>query len=188
MNRFRMLAALASLALASSCATTAPAAEAPYEEAEGLFEDDPIPTVQVEFALPNENDPNRVAYDSMAQAAGVPVVLDFFFNACPACNTNARNVRELAEEFHGTAAQVVEVSIDDDQDSYDSWIGRHGGRHPVLNGSDGDLVRLLGVRRYPTVVVLDENHEVVWRHVGVWTPAVKQRLRMLLQARQLAKR
>lgn len=183
MNRFRLLAALA-FASITSCATVAPAAE--DWPGHTVLEDDPVPTVQVEFSLPNENTPNRDAYDSTLQAAGLPVLIEFYFAACSACNDNADNFRELVEEFHGAQAQLVEVSIDDRAASYTAWIERHGATHPVLNGSDGELTRQLGVQRYPTTVVLDENHEVVWRHVGVWSAAVKARLRLMLQTRQLA--
>lgn len=135
------------------------------------------PAAPVVFSLQDMK--SGETYDSTVMQ--VPMVLEFYFNGCPACNSNAPNVAALAEEYHGTAAQILEVSIDCDDDDYASWIRKHPSRAPVLNACDRSLTAELGVRAYPTTIVLDREHKVVYRTTGVWSSAVKTRIKGLLR-------
>lgn len=135
----------------------------------------------VEFELVDENN-GRALYSSEAHM-GVPIVLEFYFNGCPACESNAANVKRLAEEYHGTGAQIVEVSIDDDASDYEDWIQRHEPSWPVLNDGARQLARDQGVSSYPTTIVLDSAHRVVYRTIGVWSQATYARIARLISSR-----
>ncbi len=134
----------------------------------------------VGFALQDMNASGEV-WDSAA-AAGMPVAIEFYFNGCPACERNAANVKRLAQARHGETAKVVEVSIDCDGGDYADWIRRHGSSWPVLNGCDRELTRRLGVSAYPTTVVLDRDHSVLFTTVGVWSAATYRRIDAALAA------
>jgi peroxiredoxin len=106
----------------------------------------------------------------------VPIVIEFYFAGCTACQANAENVKSLATKFHGAKAQVVELSIDCEADVYSQWINAHSPFWPVLNGCERDLPNKLGIRSYPTTVVLNAQHEMVYRTVGVWSSQTRQRI------------
>lgn len=119
-------------------------------------------------------------YDSAGQL-GKPIVIEFYFNACPYCDQNAPNVKALQVERHGATAQIVEVSIDCDLSDYAAWMRRHPPGGPVLNDCDGEaLAQSLGVSSFPTTIVLDKNHNRLWSSVGVWSSAKKAKIRQLI--------
>jgi peroxiredoxin len=132
------------------------------------------PAGPIGFDLYDVNDANA-DYRS-ADYAGKPILLDFYFAACPACQRNHGNVHAAAEEFHGADGQVAEISIDCEQEEWDSWIDRYSISTPVLNDCDRVLAERLGVRSYPTTIVLGRDHNVAYRFVGVWTAAAKARI------------
>lgn len=127
--------------------------------------------------------PNGGMYDSNA-FLGDPMVIEFYFNGCPYCNTNAPNVKELAAANHPRKAQVIEVSVDEDRVEYDKWFAKHHPMIPVLNGSDEALTRFFGVSSYPSTVVLDKNHNLLFKTVGVWSQATKTRIQRLIDQNQ----
>lgn len=142
----------------------------------------PAEAAVTEFQL-RDMQANGGIYDSNAHL-GKPMVIEFFFNSCPYCNDNVPNVKQLVSEYHPDKAQVVEVSIDDERSEYDKWIAKHHPTIPVLDGSDQVLTRWFGVRGYPTTVVLDKNHNLIWKTSGVWSSATKVRIRAYLDANQ----
>lgn len=135
----------------------------------------------VEFELVNEN--NGGALYNSEYHLGRPMVLEFYFNGCPACGRNSANVKRLADAYHGHRAQIVEVSIDCDASDYDAWIRRHDPHWPVLNDCNRRLARNQGVASYPTTVVLDSQHRVIYRTIGVWSQATYARIARLISSR-----
>lgn len=113
-------------------------------------------------------------------------VIEFYFNSCPACNTNARNVKRLANEYAGNdKVQVIEVSIDCDERQYQTWINNHDPLGPVLNGCNAPLVRSLAVQRFPTTYVFSPNKREAMRGIGVWSTSTYGRIKRFLD--QVAK-
>lgn len=106
---------------------------------------------------------------------GKKLLLEFYFERCPACNDNADNVKKLWEKVKDKAC-VVEVSIDCEKDSYDSWIDRHEPKWPVLNDCDRKIARPAGASRFPTTVILDKNYNEAMRSVGVWSSRTYDRI------------
>ncbi len=142
----------------------------------------PAEAAVTEFQL-RDMQANGGIYDSNAYM-GKPMVIEFFFNGCPYCNDNVVNVKRLTDEYYPSKAQVVEVSVDDERSEYDRWIAKHHPITPVLDGSDEVLTRWFGVRGYPTTVVLDKNHNLLWKTSGVWNSATRARIRTLLDQNQ----
>lgn len=108
---------------------------------------------------------------------GSAFLLEFYFDSCPACNTNAPNVKEVAEEFHSDRVQVLEVGIDCSASQYANWVRKHNPFVPVLNDCDRDVTGELGVRSFPTTVIVDCNMQEVKRYVGVWNARTKQEIK-----------
>lgn len=129
----------------------------------------------VNFSLYDVNDGNA-DYRSLDHL-GKPILIDFYFASCPACQRNEPNVKAATTEFHREAgAQVVQVSIDCEPEEWDSWIDRYSITTPVLNDCDRVLADKLGVQSYPTTIVLRADHSVAYRYVGVWTSQAKARI------------
>lgn len=98
-------------------------------------------------------------------------VIEVYQLRCPPCNTNAANVNALAAAYKNNAnVQVIDLGIDQDQDSYRQWVMRHQPQHPVLIDTGRTVAFALGVQTTPTTYILDCNKDVRWQHNGVWTP------------------
>lgn len=112
-----------------------------------------------------------------------PFLLEFYFKGCSSCQQNAPNVAEVAAEYHGTRAQILEIGIDCDEQDYKDWIAAHPTKGLVLNGCDSDVIAKYSVERYPTTIVLKPNGAVAGRFVGVWSSTTKNRIKGLLNAK-----
>lgn len=110
-----------------------------------------------------------------------PKLLEFYFAGCSACNANAGNVKEIAEQFHDKGAQILDVTIDCDSDQHQLWINRHKPKHPVLNSCNPDISRDYRVTSFPTTIILGKNNEVLKKFVGVWNDAKKNEIIEILR-------
>lgn len=135
----------------------------------------------VSFDLVNRNGVEGERYRS-SDFLGFPIVVELYFNGCSSCEANARNVRELAEVWHGDRAQVVELGIDCGSADYLDWIARHAPFGPVLDDCDRIVAHELGVRSYPTTIVLGRDHEVIYRSIGVWSSSIKRDINNALES------
>lgn len=138
-----------------------------------------FPAQAVSFELVDENSEDQELYTS-SDYLGMPMVLEFYFAGCPSCDRNAENLNRLATDHHGISAQIVEVSIDCDDSDYEYWIRRHEPFWPVLNDCRRTLARNQGVSAYPTTLVLNARHQVVYRTVGMWSSSTYNRIDRLI--------
>lgn len=124
--------------------------------------------VAISVVLPIMNkDPGEVYDFSLVRNVHV---LEFYFNDCPACNSNAANVHSLAMDLDNhPVAQVLDVGIDRANSEYEDWIRKHSPTHPVLKDRDRHLAGLYSVRLYPTTIVLGCDNKVIYRNTGVWS-------------------
>lgn len=140
---------------------------------------DDLPTVSFE-AFELEDLSTHTLYKS-ADHANAAFLVDFFFASCPACNSNAPTLRELAEEFYSERVQVTEYTIDCEADEHARWLSAHGPMAgPTLNGCDHRLRTDLGIRAFPTMVVFDCEKRERYRHVGTLDRGDRDELRELL--------
>jgi peroxiredoxin len=164
MQFFKGFIIIAVMAMASACVTI-PAEAAPAN-----------------FQL-HDMQANGGLYDSNAHM-GQQMVLEFYFNGCPACEQNAPKLAQVAQRWRPAGVEVVEVSIDCDRSDYDAWLGRHHQTWPILNDCDRNLAHFFGVSAYPTTVVLKKDHELAWKTVGVWSQATQARIEQILRQGQ----
>lgn len=137
----------------------------------GCVTTEPAVSRPVSFNLPDYmNSRQRVSSQDIIGK----IVLEFYFNGCPACNNNASNFLDMYRE-HRSNAQFLEVSIDCDDSDYLDWTRSHRPQWPVLMDcarvlSEGNL----NVASYPTTIVLDSGHNVIYRTSGVWNQSKKR--------------
>lgn len=131
-------------------------------------------TPVVDFTVPVMNGEPDQQYNS---ANGKPILIEFYFNDCPACNNNAANVKAIANDFNNEVTHVVEFSYDCEASDYSSWIRRHTPTAFVLYGCDHGIFDELNVHSFPTTIILDANRNVVARYVGTWSSRTKTEIR-----------
>lgn len=127
------------------------------------------------FKLENKNGGGEVDSTKVDQ----PMLVEFYFNTCPACNDNADKVELIAKEFI-TKAVVVDFGYDCKDTSYTSWIGKHHPKHPVLYGCDSPLFDAIPVSAYPTTLIVDKNKKIVKKYVGTWSNSQFNEIRRIM--------
>jgi len=124
----------------------------------------------------NRTDRDPATFNS-ADYKNTVFVIEVYQLRCPPCNTNAPNVKALAASHQNNAhVKVLDIGIDQDQDSYRQWVMRHQPQHPVLIDTGRTVAFALGVQSTPSTYILDCNKNVRWQHTGVWTPANLQEI------------
>jgi hypothetical protein len=110
------------------------------------------------------------------------MLIEFYYNGCGACNTNAAKVKAVAHEFADTVL-TVDYSYDCRESEYTAWIRRHApmsSHHLVVNGCDTAIFDDLNVNSFPTTILVDKDKNIVARYSGVWsrsvTAAIKRKL------------
>lgn len=154
-----------------SCNTTATAQsqEVPIEAAFAYL---PI------FTLPVMNGEPGQMYGS---AHDKPMLIEFYFNSCPACNQNAPAVKEMSNLFNNDRTHVVEFGYDCRQSDYDAWNRRHSPTAFLVNGCNSDVLDALNVSAYPTTVIVDKDHNLVKRYVGTWNARTKAEIKATME-------
>ena len=102
----------------------------------------------------------------IADYAGGPVVLNFFFRDCPPCGAEAADLAEFARSNPG--AQVVGVDVQDSEADAVAFMEEHGLEYPLVV-DDGTLSSQYAVQYTPTTVFLDAQGNEVDRLVGAST-------------------
>jgi len=128
-------------------------------------------------------------WEYQTQRRGKLVLLDFWGTWCPPCvqsvpHLQAIQIRYPAVEVigiayeHGGARQEqvnrVNAMCQRLKTSYRQLLGSGQGC-PVQSQFD--------VRAYPTMVLLDENGEIIWRHEGLLDSTTREDLELLIQRR-----
>ncbi len=91
-------------------------------------------------------------------------IVDFWASWCGPCRAENPNVKKLYEKYHDLGLEVVGVSLDHKKDRWQKAIEQD--ILPWIHVSDlraweGPLVKALGIRGIPYLVVLDENNRIV---------------------------
>jgi thiol-disulfide isomerase/thioredoxin len=107
---------------------------------------------------------------------GSVVLLDFWKTNCPPCLQTIHNLRALQQKFGQEGLEVVGIAYEDGNKDY--WqqatkvkavAAQWNANYQMLLGSGPKcpLKRDLMVTNYPTLVLLDEQGQIIWQHVGL---------------------
>jgi thiol-disulfide isomerase/thioredoxin len=102
---------------------------------------------------------------SLTRLQGKPVFINFWGSWCPACKTEASDLRRFANGL-GSRAAMVGVAIDSPHGRAVSFIRKAGWRYPIISRQCCDLVDRYGVTFFPTTIVVNGSGKVVDRLIG----------------------
>ena len=100
------------------------------------------------------------------------VVLEFFTSKCDDCAANVGIVNTLAGDIAATATTRM-VGSDRDAASLNQFLTEHHAQIviPVSLDTEVNAMKAYGVNAMPTVFVLNSKNKILWKHVGVLSPA-----------------
>lgn len=100
---------------------------------------------------------------------GKPFIIDFFATWCKPCLRELSAIAEVYDDWREeTGVKLFAVSIDQAQNEQKvkPLIDQNGWDYEVLLDPNSDLLRALGGKMIPFVVVCDGKGKIVYRHSG----------------------
>lgn len=142
----------------------------------------------VNFAL---NDLNGDPWEFRNSRRGKLVLLDFWGTACMPCRQTLPFLKELHDRYAGAGLEIVGIAYESGgsqgEQAYrvNAVCQRlHLAYRQLLGAGPQCPVRTqFGVRYIPTMVLLDENGWILWKHEGLPEPGVRAELERLIQRR-----
>ena len=104
----------------------------------------------------------------MHDLEGKVVLIDFWATWCGPCKEALPHLKEIVQKFQGKPLVVLSVSLDNDETTWKSFVGKNGMTWAQYRdgGFDGPLASSFVVRAIPTTFSIDTNGFVQDRQVG----------------------
>ncbi len=132
----------------------------------------PFPAFKV-AALKN---PNRIL--SNADLIGKPILINVWATWCPACRQEHVQLLKIAQE---NKIPLIGLNYKDNRQAALNWLDQLGDPYQFNIYDESGMLGLdLGVYGAPETYLLDKNGVILYRHVGVVTEAVWQKLKGMI--------
>ncbi len=103
---------------------------------------------------------------SLDQLAGKFVILDFWATWCPPCIASLGDLQQLQKQYSGRLV-LISVSSEEDHQAWQHFLDDHKPDWPQYFDTNHRLVRMFGVAKLPTYIVIDGDGAIVERVIGV---------------------
>ena len=92
------------------------------------------------------------------------VMILFWASWCPGCKEMLPEIKNLYRQYHSSGFEIIAISIDKEKAAYNTDLQR--GQYPWINyselkGWDCSIAYDYGIRATPTMILLDENRNVI---------------------------
>jgi len=134
---------------------------------------------------------NSEPWEFKSNHKGKLVLLDFWGTSCEPCLRTIPTLKKLQTEFGSQGLEVVGIAYEKGGTAIEQGerINKVCQRlrvnyRQLLGTSDhGDIRAQLGVELIPTLILVDENGNLLWRHTGEPSDAKREELRSLIVRR-----
>ena len=141
----------------------------------------------VNFAL---EDINGEPWELRTNRKGKLVLLDFWGTWCTYCKTSMPTLKGLQQQYGPAGLEVIGIAYenggtrDEQAHQVNDTCKRLLVNYRQLLGSGDNCVvkRELGVRQFPTLILIDERGNILWRHDRLLTDSARSDLERILQA------
>lgn len=95
-------------------------------------------------------------------------ILDFWATWCKPCKKAMPKLNDLYAKYKDQGVNVIGISCDGPRSiGQVSMVAQSlGVDYPILKDIDCEVMSALQLQAFPTLLILDENREVVWMHEG----------------------
>lgn len=119
------------------------------------------------FVLPVAANGDDGARISLQDLKGKPVLLDFWASWCGPCAMQAPILERMSKKYADKGLVVLGVNVDDSVDVTRAYALRKGLSYPMLVDDDSSVQRAYGVKRLPSLVLIDREGKVVSYTTGM---------------------
>ena len=122
---------------------------------------------------------------------GKLVLLDFWGTYCPPCRATMPDLNRLHQQYHSRGLEVIGIAIEAGKDekreaeAVNKLCTSMGLSYRQLMGRVGtvDVGKQFRVEGLPTMMLLSEQGDIIWHHVGRPDPALLSALERTIQSR-----
>ena len=114
---------------------------------------------------------------------GKYVLLNFWATWCPPCIQEMPSLNSVHEDFRERGLVVLGISVDEDQEVYQSFLSNRGVTFPTVRDPERSVSVRYGTFKYPETYLIDREGTVIRKYVGPedWRrPEILNYLRSLL--------
>jgi thiol-disulfide isomerase/thioredoxin len=134
-------------------------------------------------------DLNHQPWEFKTNRRGKLVLLDFWGTMCLPCRETIPHLRILQSQYGSAGLEVVGIACE--QGSFDEQarkVQSVGERlqinyRQLLSGDNCPALKDFHVRAIPTLILLDENGNILWRHEGTLSGYERDELELLIKKR-----
>jgi peroxiredoxin len=107
----------------------------------------------------------------LSDLRGQVVLVDFWASWCPPCVDEAPSLNALQEQIAARGGTVLGVSIDDDENAYETFLKKYGISFPTFRDPSKKIETDYGTSMIPETYVIDRNGKIDRKVVGAqdWT-------------------
>lgn len=149
--------------------------------AQALEVGDAAPAVTLNHIMPDDSE-SSLNVESRLTAGQNFILVEFFSITCGPCIRNLPTISSLATDVAATT-QTRLVAIDRDPAAVRTFVGEHRDtiHFPVALDHERFALRAYGVRATPTIFIVNDQQQIVYKHVGTLSAQDVQEIRNLVQ-------
>ena len=118
-----------------------------------------------EFKLMDVNNQWQTYSDIKGQQL---TVIDFWATWCSPCAKALPKLNTIYEFYKDKGVQFIGLNIDSPRNSakVKPFVNAYKIQYPVLKDPNGELPAQLNISSIPTLLIIDKNNEIIYRHQG----------------------
>jgi peptide-methionine (R)-S-oxide reductase len=102
---------------------------------------------------------------------GRVVIVDFWTFGCYNCRNTLPTLKRFDAAYHDKGLTIVGVHTPESEyekqfDKLQAAVKSNGINYPVITDTDGDTWRAFDIEAWPTVIILDKQGRIRYRHIG----------------------
>ena len=102
---------------------------------------------------------------TLSALRGQVVLLNFWGTTCPACRTEMLQLQQTHENL-GRQIVILALSLDPERAPVEAFVATRGITFTVLLDHRAEVAQAYGVRAIPTLVLIDRQGNIRYRHEG----------------------
>ena len=103
---------------------------------------------------------------ALDELRGKVVVLNYWATWCPPCIYEMPSLNTLYERYRGQGFIVLGISVDEDQEQYESFLNQSNISFPTVRDPERSISARYGTLKYPESYLISRDGRVLRKYMG----------------------